>query len=134
MSAAFLIVFLNLSIFFILIAFSDYFVVLPISFLYAVAEEGREYDGGSDDEHARAEQHQDRLHYAVLSRIPLDIDLERGYDGQHGGDRIADVQDIQHHRHHEVVHGGKRVRSPAVIHGSALGENAIGNRKCQQCA
>lgn len=95
MSAAFLIVFLNLSIFFILIAFSDYFVVLPISFLYAVAEEGREYNGGSDDEHARAEQHQDRLHYAVLSRIPLDIDLERGYDGQHGGNRIADVQDIQ---------------------------------------
>ena len=95
MSAAFLVVFLNLSIFFILIAFSDYFVVLPISFLYAVAEEGREYDGGSDDEHARAEQHQDRLHYAVLSRIPLDIDLERGYDGQHGGNRIADVQDIQ---------------------------------------
>ena len=42
----------------------------------------------------------------------FDIDLERGYDGQHGGDRITDVKDLQHHLHHEVVHGGKCVRSP----------------------
>ena len=50
--------------------------------------------------------------HAVLSRVPFDIDLERGYDGQHGGDRITDVKDVHHHRHHEVVHGGKRIRSP----------------------
>ena len=52
------------------------------------------------------------MNIAVLSRVPFDIDLERGYDGQHGGDRITDVKDVQHHRHHEVVHGGKRIRSP----------------------
>ena len=52
------------------------------SLLYAVAEEGREYDGGSDDEHARPEQHQDGFHDTILSRIPFDIYLKRGNDGQ----------------------------------------------------
>lgn len=88
--------------------------------LYTVTEKGRENDGGTDNEKARPEERHDGLGDALFPCVHFDINLERGHDGENRGDGVADIQDIQHHRHHVVVHRGKRIRAPTVIHAAAF--------------
>lgn len=101
----------------------------PISHLNAVAEKGGKHDGGADNEKARADKRHDGLGNAVLARVHLDVDLERGHDGEDRGDGVADIQDIQHHRYHVVVHRGKSVCSPAVIHAAAFRHCRTGDKE-----
>ena len=68
----------------------------------------------------------DKKDLTMPSSVHLDVDLEGGHDDQNGCDGVAYIQDIQHHRDHEVVHRGQRIRSPAVVHAAALGESRIG--------
>ena len=88
--------------------------------LYPIAEEGGEDDRGAEDEQARPDKGDDRLGDAVLTRVHPDIYLECGDDDENGGNGIADIEDVEHHRHHIVVHTGKRIRAPAVVHAAAL--------------
>ena len=97
-----------------------------LRFLYAVAEKGREDDRGADNEQARADKCHDGLGDVVVAPGHLDVDLERGNDDENRGDGVADVQDIQHHRHHEIVHRGQSIRTPAVIHAPAFGKYRVG--------
>ncbi len=89
--------------------------------LYLIPEECRHDDGGTDDEKARSDECHDGLCDAVFSCIHLNVDLEGGHDGQDACNGVAQVEYIQHHRHHIVVHGGERVRTPTVIHSAAFG-------------
>ena len=57
--------------------------------LYAVAEESRENIECPDQEQARADKRHYRLGDAVLARVHLDVDLERGNDGENRSDGIA---------------------------------------------
>ena len=94
--------------------------------LNAVAEERGKYDRSPDNEQARADQRDDVLGDAVLSRGHLDVYLESGYDSVASCHGIDDILHIHHHRYHEVVHGCQRVRSPRVVHAAAFGENGTG--------
>lgn len=102
--------------------------------LYPIAEEGGEDDGCADDEQARTDQRHNRLGDAVFSRVHLDVYLECGDDCENSGDGVADIQHIEHHRNHEVVHTGKRIRTPAVVHAAALGggRERQGETQCRQ--
>lgn len=103
------------------------------SVLYAVAEEGREDDERTDKEQARTHECQYRLGDAVLARVHLDINLKTGYDDINSGYGATDVLDVQHHRHHVVVHRSQRVRAPTVVHAAALGGNrAVGEREAHR--
>ena len=73
----------------------------------------------------------DRLHHAVLACVHFDIDLERGNDYENRGDSVADVQHVQHHRHHEVVHRCQCVCTPTVVYAATFGECRI--RDKAQC-
>lgn len=89
--------------------------------LYLITEESRHDDGGTDDEQASSDESHDGLRDAVFSGIHLDVDLEGGHDGQDAGNGVAQVEHIQHHRHHIVVHGGERVRTPTVVYSATFG-------------
>ena len=99
-----------------------------LPFLYAIAEKGRKDEERTDQEQARAHKRYDGLGNAVLARVHLDVDLECGNDGENRSDGIADIQDVQHHRDHEVVHRGQRVCAPTVVHAAALGQRRTGNK------
>ncbi len=96
-----------------------------ISFLYLIAEECRKDDGGTDNEQTRTYQ----CHYgfcdSIFPGIHLDVDLEGGHDGQDAGNGVAQIKDIQHHRHHIVVHRGESVCTPTVIYSAAFGKGGI---------
>ena len=65
--------------------------------LNAVAEERGKYDRSPDNEQARADQRDDVLGDAVLSRVHLDVYLESGYDSVascHGIDDILHIQQV----------------------------------------
>ena len=94
----------------------------PLRSLYTITEKGGEHEKRADGKEAGADKHHDGLAYVVVTPVHLDVNLERGYDNQNRGERVAHVLDIQHHRDHEVVHRGQRVRTPAVIHAAAFGK------------
>jgi hypothetical protein len=94
--------------------------------LYAVAEENRENIECPDQEQARTYKRHYRLGDAVLARVHLDVYLTDGHDDVNSGDSATDILDIEHHRHHEVVHRGQRVRSPAIVHAAAFGKSRRG--------
>ena len=92
-------------------------------FLNSVAEKCREDNCRTDDEKAGSDQREYVLGDPVLARVHLDVYLERGYDRETSCKRVNDVLDIEHHRHHVIVHGSQRVRPPGVIHATAFGES-----------
>lgn len=96
-------------------------------YLYAIAEKGREYDRGTDDEQARPDQRDDGLDNILITGIPFDVNLERGHDDTQRGDGVTDIQDIQHVGHYEIVHRGQCVRTPTVIHAAAFGHCRAGD-------
>ena len=100
--------------------------------LYAVAEESRENIECPDQEQARADKRHYRLGDAVLARVHLDVYLTNGHDDVNPGYGATDILDIEHHRHHEVVHRGQRVRSPAIVHAAAFGKSRVGEREAQR--
>ena len=89
--------------------------------LNPIAEEGREHNSSSDDEEARTDQCHDRLCHAVFACIHLYVYLQSGDDGDDGGKGIRQPHDVEHHRDHIVVHGGKGIGSPTVVHTAAFG-------------
>ena len=102
-------------------------------FLNSVAEECREYDGCPDNEEAGSYQREDMLGDSVFARVHLDVYLECGYDRKTSCNRVNDVLDIEHHRHHIVVHGSQCVRSPRVVHAAAFSEDGTREQRTQ-CA
>ncbi len=102
------------------------------SVLYAVAEEGREDYKCTDKEQTRTHKCQYRLGDAVLACVHLDINLETGHDDINSGYGATDVLDVQHHRHHVVVHRSQRVRTPTVVYATALGGNRVGEREAHR--
>lgn len=100
--------------------------------LYAVAEENRENIECPDQEQARTYKRHYRLGDAVLARVHLDVYLTDGHDDVNSGDSATDILDIEHHRHHEVVHRGQRIRSPAIVHAAAFGKSRVGEREAQR--
>ena len=103
-----------------------------IPFLYAIAEKGRKDKEGTDQEQARAHKRYDGLGNTVLARVHLDVYLTDGHDDVKSGDSATDILDIEHHRHHQVVHRGQRVRSPAIVHAAAFGKSRVGEREAQR--
>ena len=81
---------------------------------------------------ARTYKRHYRLGDAVLARVHLDVYLTDGHDDVNSGDSATDILDIEHHRHHEVVHRGQRVRSPAIVHAAAFGKSRVGEREAQR--
>lgn len=71
--------------------------------------------------------------YSVRRIRPFTVYLECGYDRKTSCNRVNDVLDIEHHRHHIVVHGSQRVRSPRVVHAAAFGEDGTREQRTQ-CA
>ena len=69
---------------------------LPLRSLYAITEKGGEHEKRADGKEAGADKHHDGLAYVVVAPVHLDVDLERGYDNQNRGERVAHVLDIQH--------------------------------------
>ena len=101
-------------------------------FLYAIAEKGRKDEERTDQEQTRADKRYDGLGDAVLARVHLDVYLTDGHDDVNSGDSATDILDIEHHRHHEVVHRGQRIRSPAIVHAAAFGKSRVGEREAQR--
>lgn len=91
-----------------------------LPYLYAVAEKGRKDEECADQEQTRAHKRNDGLGDAFLARVHLDVNLEAGHNHANPGDGTAQGLDIEHHRHHVVVHRRQRVRPPTVIHAAAF--------------
>ena len=102
-------------------------------FLNSIAEKCRKDYCRTDDEKAGSDQREYVLGYSVLARVHLDIYLECGYDRKTSCNRVNDVLDIEHHRHHIVVHGSQRVCSPRVVHAAAFSEDGAREQRTQ-CA
>ena len=89
--------------------------------LCLIAEEGREDDGGTDDEKDGTDQHHEFLDDTFLTEVHLDVDLQTGVDDHDGSYGIDEVEHIEHEGHHIVVHEGKGIGSPAVVHTATFG-------------
>ena len=85
-----------------------------------------------DERKTRTDKRHYRLGDAVLARVHLDVYLTNGHDDVNPGYGATDILDIEHHRHHEVVHRGQRVRSPAIVHAAAFGKSRVGEREAQR--
>ena len=70
--------------------------------------------------------------YIILRTEGEYVYLTDGHDDVNSGDSATDILDIEHHRHHEVVHRGQRVRSPAIVHAAAFGKSRVGEREAQR--
>ena len=64
--------------------------------LCLIAEEGREDDGGTDDEKNGTDQHHEFLDDTFLTEVHLDVDLQTGVDDHDGGYGINEVEHIEH--------------------------------------
>ena len=101
-------------------------------FLNSIAEKCRKDYCRTDDEKAGSDQREYMLGDSVLARVHLDVYLTNGHDDVNPGYGATDILDIEHHRHHEVVHRGQRVRSPAIVHAAAFGKSRVGEREAQR--
>ena len=99
---------------------------------YPVAEERREHDGRAYDEQAGTDHHHDFPCDAFLPRVHLDVNLQAGVNGHDGGNGIEQVEDIQHHGYHVVMHECQRVRAPAVVHSAAFGRSGQDRTRANQ--
>lgn len=89
--------------------------------LNLVAKECWEQDGCAYHKQTGSYQRQYGLGNSIFPCVHLDVYLQSGYNHHHSSDSVCQIQHIQHHRHHIVVHPCQCVCSPAIVHITAFG-------------